>query len=285
VSSHGHADALTAGAPRGGLLHRARVTPHVWMRRRRHGLLRLEDSSSSFSSLSWGEAASVARGPPCQGCSPTPLRPASATPRGPRRGPPQVLPPRRAARRRHHSRLFRHSPPRGCDSARRASHLRSPRDPPRVRRATSRGGTVGGGGGEMLRIAPPHLASPRDRLPCVGLFHHTSSSVSSVGARLRRGWRALPLGPLDPRTQGPPRPATPASSALVDGREGVVGARGAPCSGHERKRIGVVYRCCNNILGMLQSFAFMLQLFVNHIALVASVFLTCCEYPMRVFQN
>jgi hypothetical protein len=127
----------------------------------------------------------------------------------------------------------------------------------------------------MLRSAPPHLTSPRDRLPCVGLFHHTSSSVSSVGARLRRGRRALPLGPLDPRTQGPPRPATPASSALVVGREGVVGARGALCSGHERKRIGVVYRCCNNILGMLQSFAFMLQLFVNHIAIIVHMLHLC----------
>jgi hypothetical protein len=51
----------------------------------------------------------------------------------------------------------------------------------------------------------------------------------------------------------------------------------------------IVYWCCNNILGMLQSFVFVMQSFLVYVAdrcaHVASVFLVCCECLMRMFQN
>lgn len=77
--------------------------------------------------------------------------------------------------RHRRSRLFRHPPPCGRDFARRASHLRSPRNPPRVWRAD-------GHERRWRRAAPPHLPSSCVRLPRTGLLHHTPSSVSSARA-------------------------------------------------------------------------------------------------------
>jgi hypothetical protein len=164
----------------GGLLHLAWVAaPDGRTRRRRHGLLPLlglEDSPLlPFLSL-------TGRGRPARSAPPVPrvLADAAAPVKCRTAGDHvevclALFPPCQPTCRHRRSRLFRHPPPCGRDFARRASHLRSPRNPPRVWRAD-------GHERRWRRAAPPHLPSSCVRLPRTGLLHHTPSSVSSARA-------------------------------------------------------------------------------------------------------
>jgi hypothetical protein len=139
----------------------------------------------------------------------------------------------------------------------------------------------------------------------VGGFNSCGGTGSSGGSRSYDG-----SGGYGPQTLSPRERVCRVSSCCRHGRTrrsltlatAVTGARGASAAaagahaGSSCLLLFWDFLCCNccipvlqQILGVLQSFAFMLQSFLvyvaNRCAHVASVFLTCCECPMQMFQS